>query len=847
MKEALRIAYKFLANRLFIIFVVLFGLFYYLCAGLFQLQIINGQDTQTSVKTVKTKAISINAPRGEIYDRYGRPLAVNEAAYTVKINPVIKVDNSGEVMTRFVLLMNKNGESLPDNLPISVHEPHVFEFDGNTTKENKWKKDMDVDEELDAQESYEYLLKFFDISDTLSKQEQRQVLSLCTDVYMERYNLNPITVSMGIKPETMAALEENNQDFPSVYIDVDYLRHYPEGETVAHMVGFVRKISAEELEPRKTLGYTATDLFGKDGIEQAFEQQLKGEKGEMQVSLDQSSGRRLAATTTQEAVAGDKIFLTIDVEMQKMVVKTLEDKLCEVLINKITGKSSREVPYTAQDVICGLISSNNISPEKIMQSAEGSVSYTAREYVTKNAGLDVTDKNYAENLKKYFTDTITAGRISTNVMIGAMVEQGVVTATESELDLIKRGRLTSITFLISKIESRKLTPQMVNLNPSTASAIVVNVNDGSVIAAANYPNYDNNRFVNNFDNEYFQRLNNDPTLPQINRVFKSPYPPGSTFKMITAIAGLENGIIKPATTIYDGGTFTSAGEPYASCAIAPGSHGAVNVSRALEVSCNYFFFETSYRMGNTTEGTKLEGIAKLNYYMERFGLNDPTGVEISELNTSREQGRSYISSPAYKEYTETNAAASQGLKATETQKRWQDGDTIRTAIGQALNAYTVANMGNYIATLANGGTRYQLHLMDKIESADGKVQTKFAPLIEDTVPVKSENLQAVYEGMALAAHGSAGTARAVFKDFPMKIAAKTGTTQEDKSANDHASFACFAPYDNPQIAIYVVIPYGNTPTTVSPAAHVAKTIISEYFGLEEELKQQPMMNNSLAI
>lgn len=848
MKDILLTVYKFLTNRILILMIVLFGLFYYLCTGIFDLQIVNGQDYQPPAKQVRTKTISVNAPRGEIYDRYGRPLAVNETAYTVKFNTIVSVGNLGEVMARFVKLMNKNGEELIDDFSISADEPYVFLLNNNEDREKKWKRDMDIDESFDAQQSYEYLLEFFEISPELSRQEQRQVVSLCSAVYMERYNLNPVTFSMGIKPETMAALEENNQDFPGIYIDVDYLRHYPEADYVAHMVGYIRKISADELNDKANegYGYTASDLYGKDGIELAEEHYLKGEKGQMTVEIDQSSGRRLASVTTLDPVPGDDVFLTIDLELQKFVVDTLEDKLSEILINKMLGKSTKEKPLTAQDIVCGLISSNNISAEKIMQSDEDSVSYAVKEYVLKNGNLDTTDKNYAADLKKYVSDTVSSGKISSNQMIGVMAEQGLVTVTEDEMALIKKNRLVSITFLVSKIESRELTPQMINLNPSSAAAIVVNVNDGSVLAAANYPNYDNNQFVNNFNNEYFQKVNNDPTLPQINRVFKSPFPPGSTFKMITAIAGLENGVITTRSTIHDGATFTKAGEPYASCAVAPGSHGTINVSRALEVSCNYFFFETVYRLGNTKDNTRLEGIAKLNEYMEKFGLNDLAGVEIDELYSSREPGRSNISSPALKEYTETTAAENRGEKAAAWQTRWTDGDTIRTAIGQSLNAYTVANMGKYIATLANGGTRYKMHLVDKIVSSDGKLGYKSAPEIEEVIQIKPENWQAVYEGMALAAHGSAGTARSIFKDFPMKIAAKTGTTQQDKSGNDHASFACFAPYDNAEIAVYVVIPYGNTQTTTSPAADVARQILTEYFGLEKEAERL-MMDNSLAM
>lgn len=175
--------------------------------------------------------------------------------------------------------------------------------------------------------------------------------------------------------------------------------------------------------------------------------------------------------------------------------------------------------------------------------------------------------------------------------------------------------------------------------------------------------------------------------------------------MITATAGLQEGIISPNTGIYDKGTFKDAGRPYARCWIGSGSgsHGNVNVSEALEVSCNYFFYTVAYRM-NKGAGD-LSGINTLNKYMEAFGLNSPTGVEISELYDSMSQYPTHISSPEYKKYITQQRDAD----AKESDYKWSAGDTIRTAIGQSYNNYTSALMSKYVATLANGGTRYSMH------------------------------------------------------------------------------------------------------------------------------------------
>jgi len=324
----------------------------------------------------------------------------------------------------------------------------------------------------------------------------------------------------------------------------------------------------------------------------------------------------------------------------------------------------------------------------------------------------------------------------------------------------------------------------------------------------------------------------------VNRAFTEPRAPGSTFKMITAVAALEKGIVTPKSTVYDEGVFTKASTPYARC-YAGGGHGHLNAASALEVSCNYYFYEVSYRMGNSRDGNRLAGIEALNEWMTAFGLNDPTGVEIYELYNSTREGVSNISSPNLKDFLVGRNPA-----APQSDRRWADGDTIRTAIGQSLNNYTAATMAKYFATLATGGTRYKLHLFEKTADQSGETVKIYEPAEEAVVSISEANLQAVYEGMLAVIKGSRGTARQVFSDFPVQIAGKTGTAQQFANKPDHTSFGCFAPYDEPRIAVYVHLPFGTTAAYPNAAAQVAKAVMTEYFKLGQE-PQRPAGLNSL--
>jgi cell division protein FtsI/penicillin-binding protein 2 len=824
-RKRIKRVFRFFTARLTLLAAAFTALFFAAAAGALDIVIhAEAYRQDEPSKESKEKIVKTPAPRGRIFDRGGIPLAVNETAYAAKIDPSVRLDDAAGAFLAFARLMNRYGEEMADDLPISRTEPAEFLFGGSEKREAAWKRDMDVAAESTAAEAYNYLLRYFKIQDGLTKTEERQVLALCAARYMERYYYNPITVSAGIKRETIAAIEENKADFPNIYVEKDYLRRYPEGEYVSHVLGYIRKISAEELEELGAFGYTSADIVGKEGIEQAYELELSGNAGETVIHLD-SSGRRISSEKISDPTPGSDVFLTIDARLQQYAASALEDKLREILVSKMLGRSPKEAPITAQMVVNGIINTNHIDFDQVLTSEDESLSAPLRGYIDKLELADRADAGYLPALKQLLTQAVNDGKISTNSVIAAMIDQGVVSATETERELAAKGRLSSLTFLINKIEAQEITPKMANLTPSTGSVVVMDVKNGDVLAAANYPNYDNNRFVNNFDNAYFQKLIDDPANPWLNRAFSSPMPPGSTFKMITAVAGLENGVIKPNEQIYDKYTFTEAGEPYAHC---NGHHGGVDVARAIMASCNYFFYETSYRLGNTKEGTKLDGIAKLNEYMAAFGLNDPTGVEIAELYTSRGINFPNLSGPERKEVSVMNEADARGVFATASQLRWEDGDTIRTAIGQSFNAYTAANMAKYIATLANGGTRYESRLMKRLVSPGGLV-TENAPVAETRVEISEKTLNAVFTGMRLVT--TSGTAVSVFKDFPVAVGGKTGTTQQSLTGTpDHASFACFAPFGDPRIAVYVIIPNGNTQTTLSPAASLARDIVGWYFG-----------------
>lgn len=322
-----------------------------------------------------------------------------------------------------------------------------------------------------------------------------------------------------------------------------------------------------------------------------------------------------------------------------------------------------------------------------------------------------------------------------------------------------------------------------------AAAAVIQIGTGDVLALATYPTFSRKTF-----NRDFTQLNEDPMHPMLNRATQWAFAPGSTFKPAVAVAALESGTITTQTKIRDLGVYKFY-DLNLKCWIWPGNHGLVNVTDAITVSCNYFFYEVG----------KLTGIATLERYARAFGLGEPTGIEIPESVGT-------MTSPEY-----VNSLKGQ---------HWTDGFTLQAAIGQAYNLFTPIQLANYIATLAGGGDRYKAHLLKDVSEYDSAVPVHVfnEPPVE-TVEISGENLRAVLTGMRRLV--TDGSVRNEFRDCVVDAAAKTGTAQTGgKGSISNGVFVAFAPYDDPQIAIALVIEKGDTGGAL---ASTAVKILNAYF------------------
>ena len=822
---------RLFTNRLLILFICFSIMFYLLVAQLFDMQIVNAGMYGDAIRPIPTfREMEIAAQRGNIFDRHGRPLAINEATMILKIDPAaIVTPNINRTIYELIRLLERNGEEYVDNFPISLNKPYVFLFDGNEGRERRWKRDMDIPEDLTAEESIVFLRRFFNIPDEMSVLDARRVIGLRSEIHMRRFRRQDhFTVAFNIRKETLVAIEENNEIFPGIYADYDFLRHYPEGRYLAHIVGHIRGLTEEwELEHFGE-GYYFGRIVGKTGIEFSLEHELAGNRGTRLVEVS-NSGRELRSISVTDPRPGNNIFLTIDARLQRRTYEILEDVLRESLVNKLRGVGLREDPITPQQFFISMLRGPFISIADIYNAPDESTIVRIRDYLRQELpGLDTDLSADIAKIRNALIDAIRDNRITPHQMTFVLYEQGYIVGDEAFMTRFLRGTMGTVDVLVHSLESRSITPQMTGLDPSTGSAIVVCVRTGDVLAAANYPSFDTNRYVNTMDVDYFVRQQNDPTRPQFDRVFWEQRAPGSTFKMLSAIAGLETGTITPRTTIHDNVTFRRVGRPYLRCWSAV-SHGAVDVATAIAVSCNYFFAEMSFRMA-TGERHEFEAINTLNRYMIAFGLNSPTGVEIREPNQNIAEGQLVISSPAFKEARVLAA----NPNARPQESAWFAGDTVRTSIGQSLNNYSTAVMGSYIATLATGGARHKFNLVDKIEAGNGDLVRNFEPVVKEVVQMSQETINVVNRGMLDVTRGSRGTATSVFREFPINVAGKTGTAEEIANRPDHSSFGGFAPYENPEVAVYVMLPFGATRALPNSSAVVTRRILEEYFGLNIE-------------
>ncbi len=479
----------------------------------------------------------------------------------------------------------------------------------------------------------------------------------------------PIRLVEDIDWATLAYVENHNQEFPGIRIEVTPSRVYHYGNLAAHAIGYLGEISKKELSKRDAEIYSGGDLIGKMGLERLREKDLRGEKGRSSSEVN-ARGFEQELLTSLEPLPGNDIQLTLDVKLQKV-------------------------------------------SESLMNDGDFS---------------------------------------------------GAVVAME-----VKTGRMLVL-------DSNPVLPL--------------------------------NQFVGGISHKNWNALLENDKHPLINKVVQAMYPPGSTYKMITAMAGLATGVITPQTVFYCPGYYYFAGRRYHCWKHA--GHGAVDLKRALAESCDVFFYQVGMRVG-------VDNLAKM---AQKFGLGHKSGIEI--------------------EHEKGGLTPTKQWKKDKKKTNWQEGETLSVAIGQGFNLVTPLQICLMTATIANGGTRYKPQVIEKITDPDGHIISEFEPVVESQLEGEKIFLKLIREGMEEVVQGRRGTARQL-QIKGLIIGGKTGTAQvvrikkyrglKDEEIpykyRDHAWFTCYAPAEDPEIAVTVLVEHGLHGG--SSAGPIARALLEEYF------------------
>ena len=412
--------------------------------------------------------------------------------------------------------------------------------------------------------------------------------------------------------------------------------------------------------------------------------------------------------------------------------------------------------------------------------------------------------------------TITGEYVSKNATAGS----DVVLTIDSNLQKVTEESLENC---INKIRTGGFSQRH---DAQGGAAVVMDVNTGEVLATASYPTFEPQWFVGGISQENWAYLRDDTRHPQLNKATQSTYEPGSTFKMVTAIAGLETGTITTKERINDTGVYRKYNSEW-KCWYYTSyhrGHGYQNVTQALQHSCNYFFYETGDRMG----------IDNLSKYALHFGLGKKTGIELPNEKEGAVASK------------ETYAKLRNGGKIGP-------GDVLNAAIGQGDNNFTPMQIAKYISSIANGGNIVKPTIVKSIMNADGtegsrdEIESYTNEEVgyqntDDGITISPESISVAREGMRMAASEAGGTAYNIFKGFNQEVAGKTGSAEagKDKNGNDlvNAWFVCFAPYEKPEVAVVVMIENGGHGNY---AAEVARDVLTQYFGMNESTEVNESM------
>lgn len=865
-------------SRYTVLIVVMIGILSIIGAKLFSLQVVHGTQYRQIANDKSIRQVADQAPRGNILDKNGKILATSTQGYTLVYNETDDSDKYFfQTMSKVFNILDENGESQQDDFDLKIN-PFRFEFKSDDAKtrrnlEIKFKRDRGLNEAIESKikkqnknisddeltklvneklikitpyQTYNLLLKQYKISSKYSLKEQRRFMIIKDAIKMHSFSGYDPVVIANIHKATALKVSQMLNDLPGIDVNTQPVRSYPNKDLASAVIGYISKISSTDSSKYKAKGYDPnTDYIGQAGIEGAFEDELKGKKGGRRVKLN-NNGKIIEEMGTENAEPGDTIQLTIDKNVQEAAEKALDQRMSELQSNPYGQTRSDTTNATRSAAVV------------IDVKTGGVIALASRPGYDPNIFLE-PGKLTSDLYNKYFNpDLEKFGR--------QYIEKRGLANGGSEDDMLNK-----LFPLDKSIKGNKTIRQDV------------------------YDIY---------------------PKPFYNYATQSLIPPGSTFKPMTAIAGLESGTITPGFVVDDTGKFDKGGGNFVQFKL-DGANGPVDLARAIQKSSNPYFM-TVGKMIRDKLGDN--GLAK---YAWKFGLGanpnssktPTTGIEIPEKfgqvfnsvsnknsfantylwkvmqtlkNGYTDNGKKVVTLDLYDNTNDSsNVVQIKNQIKTLIQNCIKNGDksfdkarykelfsdltqedpknkkyitnkqmsnlldiiyyiTVSDAhvqltvpaniedasIGQGLDQFTPLQIANYIATIANGGTRYKVHLVDKILNSDGKVIKKVKPEIMENTGINAENIAAVKSGME--AVNEKGTASQTFADYPIKTAGKTGTasmgSQEEIGRTDYAEYVGYAPLDDPKIAVCVVVFDGGQG---AGSAQVAKSIYSAYFGLDK--------------
>ncbi len=642
---------------------------------LYFLQVVEGEEYLERSAKRTSRTVTLTAPRGEILDRFGRPLVTNRMSFSVVFDATTwDKSRREEILTYLTRLFAENGGEHIDTLPVSTAAPFSYTYtDGENSSEEReiksYIKDRKWEEDISAESLIQSMAERYDIK-TQDKKLLRTLLGVCYEMETRGFSKSsPYTFARDVDRGIVTKIKENSRRLPGVMIEVEPVREY-KTQAAAHLLGRVGIIYREEYEELKKKGYKQTDVVGKDGIERAFEDYLRGIDGSRTTETT-TTGKTTTVLYEKAPVLGKNCILTIDLEMQEAAEKALSE-------------------------------------------------------------------------------------------------------------LVPRLR-------------REGNDRLGGTNAKGAAVVAIDVKTGGILTLASYPTFD----ISNYNKEY-NRLKSDKYLPMFNRAISGTFPPGSTFKPITAIAGMEEGIIAPDEKMHTTGKYmyyAPSTTPMCDIYRQYGkTHGDIDVSEALQVSCNYFFYDVGRRLG----------IGTLSSWAERFGLGERTGIEIGG------EARGRVASEEARE---------------EAGKVWYPGETLSAAIGQSDTMVSPLQLANYLAQVVNHGVRYKPHLLKSVRDPDTNEEIMSTePEVAGRVEMSEETYTAVIEGLHAGAQSPGGTSYSMFATYPVSVGGKTGSAQAP--GGSHALYVAFAPVEDPEVAVAVVVENGGQGARVTSAA---KAVFDAYF------------------